>query len=184
MSTVLQQANQAAFAARMKNTEEKQGSFGPFSNQQIALNDARFSMANLVEGEILPTEPLDLATTFKQTKQQMDVSKINDILRRREGQTIVTNYVQPQNNPLYSYSPLGTFMQNSIKQQITTTELESVATNSITVMIVISLIAFALSWYSNKNCKTLHRVGKSVVAALFGGLYIIIFLIKYSLTNC
>ena len=59
-----------------------------------------------------------------------------------------------------------------------------VKTKIITYIIIFAIIAFLISFFSNNKCNMVPRLIKSVIAALLGLIYIILFLIKYSLSNC
>jgi len=54
----------------------------------------------------------------------------------------------------------------------------------ITYIIIFAIIAFLISFISNDKCKIIPRLVKSIIAGLLGLIYIILFLIKYSLSNC
>lgn len=54
----------------------------------------------------------------------------------------------------------------------------------MTYIIIFAIIAFLISFISNDKCKIIPRLIKSIIAGLLGLIYIILFLIKYSLSNC
>ncbi len=61
---------------------------------------------------------------------------------------------------------------------------EEVKNKIRTYVILFGIIAFLISFFSNSKCKTIPRLIKSIIAGLLGLVYIILFLIKYSLSNC
>ena len=76
---------------------------------------------------------------------------------------------------------ISTQYSNDVWNQVQTPDINDANTRA---MILFSVIAFVMSWFSNDKCKPIKRFFKALIASLFGILYIIIFGIKYSLTNC
>ena len=89
---------------------------------------------------------------------------------------------------MLGYTPLGHMLGENDKDKIKTKfafeEVKDAAKTAMMYMIMFAVIAFSISFFSNNKCKILPRLVKAIIAALLGLIYIIIFLIKYSLTNC
>ena len=91
---------------------------------------------------------------------------------------------------MLGYTPLGHMLGENDKDKIKTKyaigvdDIKEGAKTGLMYIIVFAVVAFLISFFSNSKCKMIPRIVKSIIAALLGLIYIIIFLIKYSLTDC
>lgn len=88
---------------------------------------------------------------------------------------------------MLDYMLLNNMMNKNTQGQIKegfTPEMTTMTKEAMMRLFIISILAFIMAWFYNNKCKPVHRILKSVVAFLFAPIYIIVFLIKYTLTNC
>lgn len=127
------------------------------------------------------------------TFYQADLSDPNSPLAGIQNLKSITGYSKSKNHintryaddkinakPLYSYIPLSYVIKNRIRFN----NADDFTNNINWPVLLFSIIAFILSYRANNKCKPTIRIFKALVAALFGLLYIFIYIIKFSLENC
>lgn len=103
-------------------------------------------------------------------------------------QNVATKFQIPtkaldEKDVIFKYVPLNN-VANNFKTKNVINNPPEISRSDYYRLIMISLVAFIICWMDNENCSNVERVTKSIIAAMLGIIYLLGYLIKYTLVKC